>query len=88
MADGFQLDIDADLAERLTRAAEAAGLPKDEFARQVLEQHLFDYEAYDWGNDDPRRKPDVFDPNESTRPLDEVMVEFRAELERRLAAKR
>jgi hypothetical protein len=88
MADGFHLDLDDDLAERLSRAARSAGMSKGEFARHVLEQHLFDYDAYDWGGSDPRTSVDEpFDPQAPTRPLDEVMAQFRNELEKRLAAK-
>jgi hypothetical protein len=89
MADGFHVDIDDDLAERLSRAAAAAGMTKGEFACLVLEQHLFDYDAYDWDDDDPRLVlAGVAEPTEGARPLDEVMGEFKAELEKRLARKR
>ncbi|NGM50455.1 hypothetical protein G5B46_12620 [Caulobacter sp. 602-2] len=38
MADGFTLDIDAELAEQLSSAAAAAGVSREAYALAVLEQ--------------------------------------------------
>jgi hypothetical protein len=48
MADGFQLDLDDQLSERLTRAAQTAGMSRADFTRHVLEQHLFNTGDFTW----------------------------------------
>jgi len=54
MADGaITLELDDWLSERLKRGAKAAGMTEAEFARFVLEQHLFNYRDYEWIGDDP-----------------------------------
>lgn len=58
MADGFTLEIDAELAESLERRAAECGLSREAFARLALEQQAFRYEDYRWTNGDPRQ-PDA-----------------------------
>ena len=75
MADGFTLEIDADLAELLERRAAENGMTREAFARIALEQQAFSYEDFTWVNGDPREPaeagvreegPDV--PWEKVRP--------------------
>lgn len=88
MADGgLTLKLDDDLARKIERAAAAAGLTEEDFATHLIEQNLFDYDDYDWGGDDPRRVAISADEGGETCSLEEVMAEFRQELEQRLAAK-
>jgi len=82
----------SDLALRhLKERAEKLGVTLAVAAAEVIEQQLFDYDDYDWG-DDPKNDPRIAsvreDPDEPTYPAEEVLTEFRAELETRLAAKR
>ena len=42
MADGFTLEIDADMAERIERRAGKSGVSREDAARMLLEQQLFD----------------------------------------------
>lgn len=97
MADGeIRLKLEVTLSElavrHLKERAEKLGMTLDAAAAEVIEQQLFDYDDYDWGDDpenDPRTATPVsFDPNEPTYPAEEVLAEFRANLEKRLAAKR
>jgi hypothetical protein len=93
MADGEQtLKVTLKLSEHALRhlkeGASKLGVSLDDYASEMLEQRLFDYDDYDWGDDDPRdRSSDAFDPSEPTYSLEETMTMFREELERRLAAK-
>ncbi len=96
MADGehtLKLEVTiSDLALRhLEARAEKLGLTLGAAAAGVIEQQLFDPDDYDWGSDpenDPREGSVQEDLSEPTHPADEVLAEFRAELEKRLAAKR
>jgi hypothetical protein len=96
MADGettLKLEVTiSDLALRhLKERAEKLGITLAAAAAEVIEQHLFDYEDYDWGGDpenDPRTASVREDLDEPTYPAEEVLAEFRAELEKRLAVKR
>lgn len=94
MADGehkltMTLTLGDNAMRHLREGAEKLGVSLDEYASELIEQRLFDYDDYDWGDDDPRGwRADDFDPNERTYSLEEVMVKFRSELERRLADKR
>lgn len=56
MADGFTLEIDAELAESLEKRAAECGLSREAFARIVLEQQLFSYEDRVRRNGDPRQR--------------------------------
>ena len=85
MADGFFLQIDADLAALIERRASEAGLSRDDLARQALEQALFRYEDYDWIGDDPRTPTPPSDPSAPTVPWEEVETRLRARLADRLA---
>ena len=96
MADGeTTLRLALTLSDRairhLTEGAAKLGLSLDAYAAEIVEQKLFEYDDYDWGVDpanDPRRSVEPLEGNEPTFSLEEVMVEFNAELENRLAAKR
>jgi hypothetical protein len=95
MADGehtLRLDVTiSDLALRhLKERAEKLGVTLAA-AAEVIEQQMFDYEDYDWGGNpenDPRTASVREDSDEPTYPAEEVLAEFRAELEKRLAARR
>src|SRR5689334_11683664 len=97
MADGentLKLEVTlSDLAVRhLRERAEKLGMTLDAAAAEVIEQQLFDYDDYDWG-DDPENDPRTatmapYDPNAPTYSLEEAMARFDAELTKRLAAKR
>lgn len=89
MADGsltLTLTIDESLAETLRAKAAEAGMAVEAYATHLLNQGSFDYEDYEWLNGDPR---DPVDPGEadeeSDRPWEEVKVELRERLARRLA---
>ena len=97
MADGehkvaVELTLSEAMFQRLKTRSDKLGMTLDAAATEVIEQGLFDYDDYDWGPDpenDPRTatiRP--FDPSEPTYSLEEVMTEFDAELERRLAEQR
>ncbi|HXA37551.1 MAG TPA: hypothetical protein VNW53_01000 [Phenylobacterium sp.] len=96
MADGettLRLEVTiSDLALRhLKERAEKLGITLGAAAAEVIEQQMFDYEDYDWGGDpenDPRTASVREDLDEPTYPAEEVLAEFRAELEKRLAVKR
>lgn len=97
MAEGeTTLKLEVTLSElavrHLRERADKLGLTLDAAAAEVIEQQLFDYDDYDWG-DDPANDPrieghDKFDPSEPTYSLEEAMARFDAELTKRLAAKR
>lgn len=93
MADGEQtLKVTLKLSEHALRhlreGAGKLGVSLEDYASEVIEQHLFDYDDYDWGDDDPRLSRDEpFDPSAPTYSLDEAMATFREALERRLAGK-
>jgi hypothetical protein len=97
MADGeHTLELKVTLSEHALRhlkeRADKLGVTLDVAAAEVIEQELFDYDDYDWGDDpenDPRTaKLAPFDPDEPTYPAEEVLARFRDELEKRLASKR
>ena len=81
MADGFTLEIDADLAERLKAAAEAAGESVEVFARSIIQHGLED----DWAED--FRRLAEYEATGEWVSIDEAFGEARAELEKRLAAR-
>ena len=68
------------------------GMALDDAVADIVEQQLFSYDDYDWGDDpenDLRTASDVaFDPSAPTYSLQEVMARFDAELEERLAQRR
>ena len=96
MADGeTTLKLEVTLSElalrHLRERADKLGMTLDAAGADVIEQQMFDYDDYDWGDDpenDPRKATYTFDPDEPTYPAEEVLARFRAELEKRLAAKR
>jgi len=97
MADGehtlkLELTLSEPALRHLKERADKLGWTLEAAAADVIEQFLFDYDDCDWGDDaenDPRTATiPPYDPNEPTYSLEEVMAEFDAELEKRLAAKR
>ena len=94
MADGdhklkMTLTLSDHAVRHLQEGADKLGVSLDAYASELIEQRLFDYDDYEWGDDDPRDwRADEVDPNEPTYSLEEVMARFRQELEQRLAAKR
>jgi hypothetical protein len=90
MADGFQIDIDGDLAARLKARADEAGLSPADLARELLEQRLL-ADAYEWEEEiDPDPAIDERIAEETLRkgdgvPLEEALSGFRSELKRALA---
>lgn len=96
MADGeitysLQLKLSESAARQLRERADRLGLTLDAAAASVIEQTLFDYDDYDWGDDrenDPRTATvGSFEAEAPTVSLEEAMAAFDAELERRLAAR-
>lgn len=94
MADGehkvkMTLTLSANAMRHLQEGAGKLGVSLETYASELIEQRLFDYDDYDWGDDDPRDwRSDEVDPSEPTYSLEEVMAKFREKLEQRLAAKR
>lgn len=90
MADGeHKLTLGDNALRHLREGAEKLGVSLDEYASELIEQRLFDYDDYDWGDDDPRDwRSDEVDPDEPTYSLEEAMASFNEALERRLAEKR
>lgn len=93
MADGgYSTKLSAPAQRRLKRLAESQGTTPEALAVSLLERQLFDPADYDWGSDpenDPRTaaRPDP-GLDEPTFSHEEVMADFKAELERRLALRR
>lgn len=87
MADGaLTLSLDDDLARRISEAAKKAGVSEEALAVRLLDQQLFDYGSVTWTGDDPRTTPSPpRRTDEPMYPLEEVLAEFDAELEKRLA---
>ncbi len=79
MSEAFQLTIDGDLARRLETAAANAGVARDAYARDLLNQQLFDYDAYTWHGDDPRTTPTSVEETSGT-PWSEAEPWLRAQL--------
>ena len=96
MADGehtlsMTLKLSEQAIRHLKEGADKLGVPLETYAAEVIEQHLFNYDDFDWG-DDPQADPRTAetprpDSNELTYPADQVLRAFRVELERRLAAR-
>lgn len=89
MADGFTLEIDAELAESLEKRAAECGLSREAFARIVLEQQVFSYDDFTWVNGDPRARsePESSIGEEGT-PWEELEPRLWERLRARLADKR
>ena len=80
MADGFTLEIDADMAERLKAAAEAAGESVEVFARSIIRHRL---EDEDWAED--FRRLAEYDATGEFVSAEDALEEARLALEARLA---
>ena len=88
MADGaLNLTLDDYASAKLAEKAKALDMSPEQLATLLLGQQLFDYEDFTWANGDPRKPLPPFDQHEPTYELEEVLAEFSAELDRRLAAK-
>ncbi|MBU1326284.1 MAG: hypothetical protein KJ676_13700 [Alphaproteobacteria bacterium] len=88
MADGaLNLTLDDYASAKLAEKAKALDMSPEQLAILLLGQQLFDHEDFTWMNGDPRKPLPPFDQNEPTYELEEVLAEFSAELDRRLAAK-
>jgi hypothetical protein len=74
MADGFTLQIDDEMARKIERAAKAAGLPAEEWAKLMLAQHLFSSDDYSWSDGGPREQLDAT-AWEDGAPWEEVRAE-------------
>jgi hypothetical protein len=75
MADGFQIEIDAEMAEQLKGAAEAAGLDPQAYVLDVLKSAL----AEDWTED--LRRLEEYDRTGIAYDAEPVLKDF----ERRVA---
>lgn len=84
MADGFTLQIDDEMARKIERAAAAAGMSREDYARFLLDQHTFNYDDYRWLNGDPRAERGPIAVNEPTRPWEEVRDDALKLLEEKL----
>lgn len=82
MADGFDIRIEHEQAERLRAAAEAAGAQPEDYARQLLAQAL---EA-DWAEDHARISE--YERTGEAVGVEEAMARFRADVETRLTARK
>ena len=88
MADGeLTLSLNSSLVAKLERKAAEVGSTPEALAAFVLEQHLFDYDDYEW-DEDPRSVSDEGLDEGPFYPFEQVWAEFTAELEKRLAAKK
>ncbi len=97
MADGeHTLDLKVTLGEHALRhlqeRAEKLGMTLDATVSGLVEQQLFDYDDYDWG-DDPENDPRTatmprYDPAARTYSVEEAMAHFDAALKQRLATAR
>jgi hypothetical protein len=95
MADGeltLKLTLSEAVLRRLRERAKKHGVSVDATVQFLVEQQMFDSADWNWGEalqDNPRTAvAELFDPSEPTYSHEEVMAEFKAELEKRLAAKR
>lgn len=87
MADGsLNLDLDEWLETRLKSGAAHARMTEREFVKFVLEQHLFSYDDFDWGDQEPGAfSEDELDPQGPFIPLEEALAGVRARLEAKIA---
>lgn len=85
MADGFTLQIDDDMARKIEHAAEAAGMSREDYARFLLDQQLFNFDDYSWPEGDPRTAEIPTTAWEEARPWEEVEPELRARLTEKLS---
>ena len=88
MVDGeFTVKLESRTADRLRAGAAALGMTVEALAAELLEQHFFDYDDYDWGDHDPRDARTEVSDDGPTYALEDVLAEFRERLEKRLTAK-
>ena len=82
MADGFQLEIDSETAARLKAAADAAGVPPADYAREILHTALDD----DWS--ESLRRLAEFDRTGVAEDAGSVLAEFRRKVADAVAKRR
>lgn len=82
MADGFDIHLTEDQAQRLKAVADASGLAPTDYALKVLEQAIAD----DWAEE--ARRLAEFDRSGEAVPAEEALSVFRSDLADRLAAGR
>jgi len=79
MADGADIHIDAERAERLKAAAEVAGLSPEAYALQALDRAMDD----DWA--EALASLEEFDRTGQSVPAEEALETFRRKVEQRRA---
>jgi len=82
MADGADIHLDPERAERLRLAAEAAGVTPEAFALNAIDSAIDD----DWA--EAIESIDEYERTGVSYPAEEVLAEFRANVEARLAARK
>ena len=97
MADGehtlnLKITLGDQALSHLKARAAKLGQTLDDTVGDIVAQQLFAYDDYDWGDDpenDPRTASQpAYDPSSQTYSLQEVMAQFDAELDKRLASRR
>ena len=81
MADGFQIEIDAEMAERLKAAAQAAGVEPATYALEVLGSAL----DSDWT--ESLKRLEEYDRTGESISLEEALKEFHGAVEDELRSK-
>ncbi|PLR28746.1 hypothetical protein SGCZBJ_00925 [Caulobacter zeae] len=82
MADGADIHLDPERAERLRVAAQAAGVTPEVFAINAIDQAIDD----DWA--EALQSLEEYERTGVSYPAEEVLAEFRANIEARLAARK
>jgi predicted transcriptional regulator len=82
MADGADIHLDPERTERLRIAAEAAGVTPEAFALNAIDQAIGD----DWS--EALESLEEYERTGVSYPAEEVLAEFRANVEARLAARK
>jgi len=85
MADGFDIHLNEEQAQRLKAAAEASGVDAQAFALQVLEQAMEPSPAWMVREDAARWAE--YERTGISIPAEEAMAEFRRVLSEKLAAR-
>lgn len=86
MADGvLRLMLSEHTATKLAEKAKAMGVAPEELANSVVEQAIAQWDRPADGFQEPEAS--AYDPDEPVYELEDVLSEFSAELERRLALK-
>ena len=92
MADGFDIHVDKDRAERVAQAAAFAGLTPEAYVLSLVDESLDLWaglaEPADGGWAEDMERLERFKRDGVAIPLDVAMDEIKAELQARLAGKR